>query len=86
MLYIDSNIAKSIFSSAIVGEFLRINHSCLLYKDFNEKAIELLNRIKAQGAQSLTCRKALSKIIRESEKVLANFGKSCDEILPESQI
>lgn len=71
MLCIDSNIAKSIFSSVIVGESLRITHSSLLYKDFNEKAIELLNRMKAQGAQSLTCIKALSKIIRGNEKAFA---------------
>ena len=86
MLCIDSNIAKSIFSSVIVGESLRITHSSLLYKDFNEKAIELLNRMKAQGAQSLTCIKALSKIIRGNEKAFTIFGKSCDEILPELQI
>ena len=86
MLYIDSNIPKSIFSCAIVGEFLRITHSCLLYKDFNEKTIELLKIMKAQGAQSLTCRKALPKIIRGNEKAFANFGKNCDEILSELQI
>ena len=86
MLYIDSNISKSIYSSAVVGEFLRITHSCLLYKDFNEKAIELLNRMKTQGAQSLTYRIALPKIIQGNEKAPANFGKNCDEILPELQI
>ena len=48
--YINSNIPKSIFYSALVGEFLRIACSCLLYKDFHEKAIELLNRMKAQAA------------------------------------
>ena len=50
---IDSNTPKSIFYSALVGEFLRIPRSSLLYKDLNEKAMELLNRMKAQGAQSL---------------------------------
>ena len=65
MPYNDSNISKSIFYSALVGEFLIITktHSSLLYKDFNEKAVELLNRMKAQGRQSLRCRKAQSKII-----------------------
>ena len=48
MPYIDSNIPKSIFYSALVGEFLRIAR--LLYKNFHEKAMELLNRMKAQGA------------------------------------
>ena len=65
MPYNDSNISKSIFYSALVGEFLIITktHSSLLYKDFNEKAVELLNRMKAQGRQSLRCRKARSKTI-----------------------
>ena len=65
--YINSNILKSIFCSALVGEFLRIARSSLLYKDFHEKAMELLNRMKSQGVQSLRCRKALSKIIRRHE-------------------
>ena len=54
---IDSTMSKSIFYSALVGEFLRIPCSSLLCKDFNEKAMELLNKMKAQGAQSLRCRK-----------------------------
>ena len=48
MPYIDSNIPKSIFYSALVGELLRIAR--LLYKNFHEKAMELLNRMKALGA------------------------------------
>ena len=58
MPYTDSNIPKSIFYPALFGEFLRIAHSSILYKDFNEKAIKLLNRKKAQGARSVRCRKA----------------------------
>ena len=49
MPYIDSNIPKSIIFSALVGEFLRIARSYVLYEYFNEKAIKLLNRIKAEG-------------------------------------
>ena len=45
--YIDSNIPKRIFYSALVGEFRRIAHSSLLYNDFNEKAMELLDRLKS---------------------------------------
>ena len=82
MPYIDSNIPKSIFYSALVGELLRIARSSVLYIDFNEKAIELLNRM----AQSVRCRKALSKIIRRHEKALTNFGRNCDEILSELHI
>ena len=48
--------------------------------------MEMLNRMKTQGAQFLSCTKALSKIIRRHEKVLANFGKNCDEILSELHI
>ena len=55
MPYIDSNIPKSIFYFALVGEFLRIARSSLLYKDFHEKAMELLNEMKAHWAQSLRC-------------------------------
>ena len=39
MPYIDSKIPKSLFYSALVGEFIRIAHGSLLYKDFHEKAI-----------------------------------------------
>ena len=81
MSYIDSNIPNSIFYSAFGGEFFRIAPSSLLYKDFNEKAMELLNRM-----QSFKCEKALSKIIRRHEKVFANFGKNCDEIFSELHI
>ena len=80
MPYIDSSILKSIFYFALVCKFLRTARSSLQYKDFNEKAMKLLNRMKAQGAQSLRCRKALSKTIRRHEKAFANFGKNCYEI------
>ena len=86
MAYIESNIPKSIFYSALVGRFLRITRSSLLCKGFNEKALELLIRMKAQGPQSLMCRNALSKIIRRHEEAFVNFGKNCDEILSELHI
>ena len=73
MPYIDSNIPKSIFYSALIGEFLRIARSSLQHKDVNEKAMERLNRMKAQRAQSLSCRKALSQIIRRHEKAFVNI-------------
>ena len=37
----------SIFYPALAGEFLRIAHSSLLYKNFHEKAMVLTNRMKA---------------------------------------
>ena len=76
MSYIDSNIPKPnilLFYSALLGEFLSIVRTSLLYNYFNEEVKELYNRIKSQGAHSLRCKKALSKIIRRHEKVLANF-------------
>ena len=81
MPYIDNNIPKSIIYSALFHKFLRKPRSSLLYKDLNEKAMELLNRIKAPGAHSPRCRKALSKIIQRYGKVFVNFGKNYDKIL-----
>ena len=68
-------IPKSIFYSDFVDKFFRTACSSLLYKDFNEKAMELLNRMKEQGAQFLRCRKTFS-----------NFGRNCDEILSELHV
>ena len=84
--YFDSNIPKSILYSALVAECLSIARSSLLCKDFNEKALELLNRMKAQGKLCLRCRKALSEIIQKHEKTFANLGKNCDEILSKLHI
>ena len=84
--YIDSNIPKLIFYYALLGEFLRIACSSFLHKDFRENATELLNRMKPQGALSLMCRKALSKIILRYEQVFPNFRRNCDEILSELHI
>ena len=50
-------IVRMPFYSALVDEFLRIDRSFLLYKEFREEAIKLLNRMKVQGAKSLRCRK-----------------------------
>ena len=41
------------FILLLFGEFLRIARSSLLYKDFHENAMELLNEMKAHWAQSL---------------------------------
>ena len=70
MLYIDSNIPKSIFYSALVGEFLRIIRSSLLYKDFHEKPMELLNRMKTQGHNPSGVEKHYSKSFEDMKKCL----------------
>ena len=49
-------------------------------------AMELSNRMKAQGGTIPRRRKALSKIIQRHEKAFANFGKNCDEIFSELHI
>ena len=75
MPYIDSKIPKLIFHSAIVGEFLRIALSSLLYKDFNEKAMEPLNRMKAQGHNPSGVEKHYPKLFEDMKKRLQVFGK-----------
>ena len=50
---VKNRVLRSIFYCAVVGEFLRIASSSLLCKDFNEKAMELLNRMKTKGAQGV---------------------------------
>ena len=64
-----------IFHSAIVGEFLRIALSSLLYKDFNEKAMEPLNRMKAQGHNPSGVEKHYPKLFEDMKKRLQVLGK-----------
>ena len=56
MPYINSNVPKLVFYSTLVGELLIIGRISLLYKDFDEKLKEMLNRIKAQEPQLLRCK------------------------------
>lgn len=56
MPYINSNIPKLVFYSTLVGELLIIGRISLLYKDFDEKLKEMLNRMKAQEPQLLRCK------------------------------
>ena len=80
MPYIDSNISKSIFCSALVGEFLRTARSSLLYKEFHEKAMELRNRMKAQGHNPSDVEKHYPKSFEDMKKRL-QIWKNCDENL-----
>ena len=59
----DSNIPKSIFYSAIAGEFLRIARSSSQLDFFIPKAKELLLRMKNQGAKPMQTRACLRKMI-----------------------
>ena len=55
--HMSSKIPKSIFYSALVGEFLRIGRSTLKLKQFVPKAKELINRMLSQGASMSICQK-----------------------------
>ena len=79
MPHIESNIPQSIFYSSLVGEFLRIARSSLLYCDFLTKARDLLNRMENQGAKKHFCNKALTKIVNRHREDF--FGKCTKDIL-----
>ena len=64
----DRNIPKSIFYSSLVGEFLRIGRSTLLFEDFLPKAKDLIKRMFKQGAHRQISHKMSLKIeIRHTE-------------------
>ena len=56
MPYINSNVPKLVFYSALVGELLIIGRISLFYIDFDEKLKEMLNRMKAQEPQLHRCK------------------------------
>ena len=64
MPYVSSNIPESIFYSAMVGEFLRIARSTMLYEDLLPKTRELIHRLNNQGAKRHTSARHLRKIIQ----------------------
>ena len=75
MPYIDSNISKSIFYSALVGGFLRIARISFLFKDFNEKAMELLDRMKDKGHNPSGVEKHYPKSFEDKKKRLSILAK-----------
>ena len=81
MPYLTSNIPKSIFYSALVGEFLRISRSTLLADDFAPKARCLINRMIKQGANIHLIQKHLRKIIERHNDSFIRYSTSVDEIL-----
>ena len=86
MLYIDSNIPKSIVCSALVCKFLRTASVSLLYQDFLENDMELHNTMRAHGVKSHICSNVLSKIIPRHKEMFAKFENNCDETLFELHI
>jgi len=81
MPYTSSNIPETIFYSAMVGEFLRIAHSTMLYKDFLPKAIELIHRLNNQGAIRHTSSRNLRKIMHRHPDEFSRFGIDPERII-----
>ena len=81
MPYTDSNIPDSIFYSALVGEFLRIARSTLMLADFLDKARELIQRMKTQGANRRLTRRNLHKIISRHEEDFASFEMNTEDLI-----
>ena len=81
MPYVSSNIPESIFYSAMVGEFLRIARSTLLFTDFLSKARELIHRLKNQGAVQHTSTRHLRRIIQRHPDDFSHFRIETEEML-----
>ena len=81
MPHMDSNIPRSIFYSALVGEFLRIGRSTLLVTDFLPKAEDLVKRMIKQGANQKTASRMLKKIIERHGESFSQFKLECDSLL-----
>ena len=81
MPYVSSNIPESIFYSAMVGEFLRIARSTLLFADFLPKTRELIHRLKNQGAVQHTSIRHLRKIIQRHPDDFSHFRIETEDML-----
>ena len=77
----DSNISEKIFYSAIVGEFLRIARSSMLYPDFLRKAKEFLVRMRNQGATVENLKRSLKKIIENHPETFGTFSMEINTML-----
>ena len=73
MPHMDSNIPKSIFYSSLVGEFLRIGRSTLLFEDFLPKAKDLIKRMFNQGAHHQISHRMLLKILSRHPESFSQF-------------
>ena len=81
MPYVSSNIPESIFYSAMVGEFLRIARSTMLYEDFLPKTRELIHRLNNQGAKRHTSARHLRKIIQRHPDDFTHFRVETEDML-----
>ena len=81
MPYVSSNIPESIFYSAMVGEFLRIARSTLLFNDFLPKTRELIHRLNNQGAKQHISTRHLRKIIQRHPDDFSHFRIETEDML-----
>ena len=65
----------------MVGEFLRIARSTLLFSDFLPKTRELIHRLKKQGAVQQTSIRHLRKIIQRHQDDFSHFRIETEEML-----
>ena len=81
MPYTSSNIPVNTFYSAMVGEFLRIARSTLLYEDFLPKAIELIHRLNNQGAKGKLATRNIQKVMHRHQDDFSGFGVDFQQII-----
>ena len=81
MPYASSNIPENIFYCAMVGEFLRIARSTLLYEDFLPRVTELIKRLNNQGAKRHLSTRSIRKIIHRHHNDFSHFGVDPQDIL-----
>ena len=81
MPHMDSNIPESTFYSALVGEFLRIARSTLLFEDFVGKAKELCKRMHRQGANIDLMSRRLRKVISRHPDDFSRFQVSSELLI-----
>ena len=81
MPYTSSNIPENTFYSAMVGEFLRIARSTLLYEDFLPKAIELIHRLNNQGAKGKLATRNIQKVMHRHQDDFSRFGVDFQQII-----
>ena len=81
MPYVSSNIPENIFYSAMVGEFLRIARSTLLFEDFLPKTRDLIHRLNNQGAKQHTSMRHLRKIIQRHPEDFSHFRIETEDML-----
>ena len=73
MPHMSSNIPKSIFYSALVGEYLRIGRSTLKLEHFMPKAKELLSIMLSRDANVSVSRKMIIKIMSDHPEDFLQF-------------